>query len=114
VANETGEIVLSMRDLRGVAAYAAERIKNDIEAETELAVEEVIDMDAIKAAMVEKFKDSYHLPDSLPEELRKVLNERVFGSWRGVLHQWVQKAGFDLRSEFEEAVREALPAHLTE
>jgi hypothetical protein len=87
---------------------AAERVEQDIESETEFAVDEIIDLDAIKAAMVERFKESYNLPDSLPDALRERLKEREFSSWRGVLGQWVGAEGLRLRSEINEAVKEAI------
>ena len=87
---------------------AAERVEQDIESETEFAVDEIIDLAAIKGAMVERFKESYNLPDNLPDALRNRLTELEFSSWRGVLRQWVAAEGLRLRSEINEAVKEAI------
>jgi hypothetical protein len=40
--------------------------------------------------------------------LRNRLKEREFSSWRGVLGEWVGEEGWRLRSEINEAVKEAI------
>jgi hypothetical protein len=92
---------------------AAERVERDIESETEFAVDQIIDVHAIKGAMVARFKESYNLPDNLPDALRTRLKEREFSSWRRVLDQWVDAEGLRLRSEINEAVKEAIKDRLS-
>jgi hypothetical protein len=63
--------------------------------------------DAIKADMVERFRDRYDLSE-LPERVQKALEERPETSWRSALSDHISKEGRGLRSEIEQAVREYL------
>lgn len=71
-----------------------------------MAIDEFL-ADAIKADMIEKFKDRYDL--DLLEDVREGLEAKPRSSWRDVLSQKIRAQGEELRAEIEAAVREYLP-----
>ena len=96
-----------------LAENAAERRDSDIRVEVAMAVDEVIDVEEIKDALLERFCDRYDL-DDLRELVEDGLQERLLRSWRGVLREHIQRQGLDLRKEIEDAVREEIRARVTE
>ncbi len=77
-----------------------------IETETEWAINEVL-ADAIKADMVERFKDRYDLSD-LRGRVERGLKRRPRSSWRSVLRREIGDRGRGLHEEIKEAVQEYL------
>jgi hypothetical protein len=82
-------------------------IESDIETETEMAIDRVL-ADAIKAEMVEKFRDRYDTGD-LAGYVRQQLKKKPVSSWRSVVRRKIQQQGTALSDEIEGAVREYLP-----
>jgi hypothetical protein len=84
--------------------HAQAAVERDIEVETEMAIERVL-ADAIKAEMIERFRDRYDL-EGLREHVERSLEEQPRESWRGVVGRRIGDQGRTLRDEIEDAVRE--------
>ena len=101
-AAEVGPKVIPPDDYLGdTAEYSRD---SDIETEVDLAIERVLDVDEIKAALLERFRGRYDLSD-LREHVEHGLRARPRSSWRSVLVRRIGEQGSVLSGEIEDAVR---------